>query len=383
MAAVAMSYEMVSDASGSWAKITITEDGKPKDLYVAMPTSESSGSTLNIPFNNRGYFSLTPTLDPSQFYKPNLLGGSFEYTVDMSQSNCGCISTIYMVSMPGKDSSGNYWNTDGYYYCDANQVGGNYCPEFDLIEANQFTAQTTPHSCNSPSSAGFYDYCNRSGSCWQNTKNNLAYSDYGPGDSYKINTLKEFTGRVDFHNNGQFDSFTVTYMQDGKSVSMNTGDCEETKKMTNDIRNGMAFAFSSWETMDNWLWGDRCQASSCNSHNLYFKNMKVVTGGDSPQPPTPPSPSGDYVYGDACANKSSDDCDGSCDCFWSWPSSESWDGPDAHCRCKAAPGPTPGNFNYGDTCSTPYDDDCTGCNCHWSWPSNESWDGPDAHCRCM
>jgi len=41
---------------------------------------------------------------------------------------------------------------------------------------------------------------------------------------------------------------------------MNTGDCQETKNMTEDIRNGMAFAFSSWETMDNWLWGDRCQA---------------------------------------------------------------------------------------------------------------------------
>jgi len=136
MAAAAMSYEIVSDASGSWSKITITEDGQPKELYVAMPTSESSGSTLNIPFNNRGYFSLTPTLDPTQFYKPNLLGGSFEFDVDMSQSNCGCISTIYMVSMPGKDQSGNYWHTDGYYYCDANQVGGNYCPEFDLIEAN-------------------------------------------------------------------------------------------------------------------------------------------------------------------------------------------------------------------------------------------------------
>ena len=86
----------------------------------------------------------------------------------------------------------------------------------------------------------------------------LAYSDYGPGDNYKINTLKTYHGKIDFHNNGQFDSFTVTYSQDGKSVSMNTGDCEETKKMTDDIRNGMAFAFSSWETMDNWLWGDRC-----------------------------------------------------------------------------------------------------------------------------
>lgn len=166
MAAVTMSYEVVTDAQGNYAKMTITEDGKAKELYVAMETSESSGTTLNIPYNNRGYFSNTPNLDPTQFYTPNLLGGAVDYDVDLSQSNCGCVAAFYMVSMPGKDASGNYWNTDGYYYCDANQVGGNYCPEFDIMEANQWTTQTTPHSCSQPSNKGFYSECNRGGSCW-------------------------------------------------------------------------------------------------------------------------------------------------------------------------------------------------------------------------
>merc|ERR1719313_1072449 len=99
------------------------------ELYVAMGTSLSSGETLNIPFNNRGYFSKSKTLDPNEFYKPNMLGGSFEYDVDLSQANCGCISTIYLVSMPGKKEDGSMQpSEDGMYYCDANQVGGNYCP---------------------------------------------------------------------------------------------------------------------------------------------------------------------------------------------------------------------------------------------------------------
>lgn len=170
LATAAMSFEMmetINDTWGSWSKMTIYENGSPKDVYVAMGSSNSSGDTLNIPFNNRGYFSLSPSLDPSQFYKPNLLGGSVEYDVDLSQSNCGCIAAFYLVSMPGKKSNGSYDpSEDGMYYCDANQVGGNYCPEFDIMEANQWTAQTTPHSCNAPSSAGHYDYCNRAGSCW-------------------------------------------------------------------------------------------------------------------------------------------------------------------------------------------------------------------------
>ena len=71
---------------------------------------------------------------------------------------CGCIAAFYTVSMPAKDSSGNYTaGDDGLWYCDANQVGGTYCPEFDIMEANKYAYQTTPHSCNSPSSTGHYD----------------------------------------------------------------------------------------------------------------------------------------------------------------------------------------------------------------------------------
>merc|ERR1711907_572298 len=106
------------------------------------------------------------------------------------------------------------------------------------MEANQWTAQTTPHSCNAPNGQGHYDYCNRGGQCWQNTKNNLQYSDYGPGDNFRINTLREFHVRLDFHSNGsQFDSFKITYSQGSNSVSMDSGYCGETVNMTNDVRN--------------------------------------------------------------------------------------------------------------------------------------------------
>jgi hypothetical protein len=94
------------------------------------------GTALNMPNSSGTALSTTPYLDPTTFFKPNLLGGAVEYDVDLSQRQCGCISAFYLVRSPAKDWNGNYANAEGGYYCDANKVGGYYCPEFDIMEAN-------------------------------------------------------------------------------------------------------------------------------------------------------------------------------------------------------------------------------------------------------
>ena len=131
-------FDVLQSESNGWSAVTAKVDGVSKTLYVAINSNKSSGSTITIPYGQRGYLSESASLDPTKFFKPNLLGGSVEYDVDLSTRNCGCIAAFYLVSMPGKKQDGTYWNTDGYYYCDANQVGGNYCPEFDIMEANQW-----------------------------------------------------------------------------------------------------------------------------------------------------------------------------------------------------------------------------------------------------
>ena len=123
-------------SQNGYASLQVTVDGVQKTLYMAMASSKSHDSTMTIPYNDRGYLSESPQLDPNSFFRPNLLGGSVSYDVDLSDRNCGCIAAFYLVSMPGKNSAGQLWNTDGYYYCDANQVDGNFCPEFDIMEAN-------------------------------------------------------------------------------------------------------------------------------------------------------------------------------------------------------------------------------------------------------
>ena len=138
--------------------------------------------------------------------------------------------------------------------------------------------------------------------------------------------------KIDFRANGdQFGAFSTTMTQDGQSVNM-TGDCGTNAEMSYDIANGMAFAFSNWATDDSWLWGDKCWGSCPGNPFLTINNFVFTTGGVSPDPPIH-----DYTYGDACASKSDDYCDGSCDCRWSWPTDDpaQWASPDAACRCKA------------------------------------------------
>ena len=74
----------VNEIPNGWSSIQITHDGATKTLYVASGSYKSGGNKVTIPYNNRAILSQTPSMDPSQYYKPNLLGGSVEYDVDLS-----------------------------------------------------------------------------------------------------------------------------------------------------------------------------------------------------------------------------------------------------------------------------------------------------------
>lgn len=60
-----------------------------------------------------------------------------EFDTNLAHSECGCVLAMYMVSMPARNSDGSYNSGEkGQYYCDANEVGGTFCPEYDIIETN-------------------------------------------------------------------------------------------------------------------------------------------------------------------------------------------------------------------------------------------------------
>ena len=171
--------------TNGYQSLDVTVDGVTKTLY-RQTGDNNTGSGDWIHFGGPDGMSINASdqLGPNNFFMPNLLGGKVSFDVDLSQMECGCVAAFYLVRMPAKNWDGSYIpGPGGDYYCDANQVGGTFCPEFDIMEANQYAFQTTPHTCNSPTDQGHYDWCDKGGQCHNNTKD-MDWNTLGPGDQY-------------------------------------------------------------------------------------------------------------------------------------------------------------------------------------------------------
>jgi len=97
--------------------------------------------------------------------------------------------------MPGKFANGTYNPGEyGDYYCDANNVGGVWCPEFDLSEANVHTIQTTSHKC-SETGGPDWESCDKAG-CMTNI--GWRHNKFGQRDADIIDTHEKYTHEVSF-----------------------------------------------------------------------------------------------------------------------------------------------------------------------------------------
>ena len=283
---------------------------------------------MHVPHYARVTLSETPTLDPHGFFLPKLLNGSVEYDVDLSLMGCGCVAAFYTVELPAIGSDGQPDNTDGHYYCDANNITGEWCNEMDIMEANTYSFRTTAHTCDG--TGPHYTNCDRGGNAVTDLQEKGVL---GPGK--KIDTGSPFHVKIEFKES----SYTLTVSQgDNTDVSeMNNGYLSD---MARPLDGRMAFVMSNWGSDDiPWLQHDACSGSCDNLPDLVFANLTFNSEGYTPTPSPPgpiptPTPPSKWAFGDACADKSADDCDGTCDCRWSWPRDSSWDDPDAHCRCK-------------------------------------------------
>ena len=70
----------------------------------------------------------------STYCQVNLADQYFSYTVDVSNVGCKCNAAMYFINMPGYENGSPYPADWGVYYCDANNVNGNKCPEYDTFE---------------------------------------------------------------------------------------------------------------------------------------------------------------------------------------------------------------------------------------------------------
>ena len=138
--------------------LTIEVDGVEREIYV-QPTNASGDVQVSDDktgimqgFNQRIYLQNGNKNDRDDYFTVNLLGGSLEYTVDLSQqTGCNCVTALYGVRMPSSEAGGQG-------YCDSRGSEGAYCPSFDFMKANTHGFHTTAHSGDStPYSA---DVCN-------------------------------------------------------------------------------------------------------------------------------------------------------------------------------------------------------------------------------
>ena len=106
-------------------------------------------------------------------FKPNYLGGTLKFDVDVSDLGCNCAAGVFLVAFDeGTCNWGNVVNNDNYH-----------CTTVDVMVANNKGFETASHP-----------YENGSRDITKQCKSDKLYGvAYGPGSEYFINTLEPYT----------------------------------------------------------------------------------------------------------------------------------------------------------------------------------------------
>jgi hypothetical protein len=240
-----------------------------------------NGTRLTLTGGGGLQLATTPTAggdEPSGYYQWKLLGNTLSYTVDLSAVACSCNAALYLVSMPGFNASSSPSTPDprSNFYCGANAgkpstntsnpvpaSRGNYCPEMDLLEANKFALQSTPHICNGTNRGpGFYPMCDWHGcatAVFNQSKLALC-----PGGECVIDTRRPFRHSI---------SFPVTATSGGALATASKREAGSGGTLTA-IHNvleqeGRTFRFSSCQSANaQWTGGNSAEYLATMSANL-------------------------------------------------------------------------------------------------------------------
>ncbi len=108
-------------AQWQWSDFPINHDGGSKTIFVrTAPTSVFSvnGSSIGVEDNKAVFMMTANQVNDESIYKPELVGGSVEYTADVSEVAAGCVSGLYLVTtdsdctMDERDGKPNCANVD-------------------------------------------------------------------------------------------------------------------------------------------------------------------------------------------------------------------------------------------------------------------------------
>jgi hypothetical protein len=264
----------------SGGTITATIDGAKTELTIVSARGTTavynvSAAGFGLKHDYRTYLvrgcpqSFTPTMYAPEF---SFLDKTLSYTVDLSKVPCACNAALYLVAAPGYDANQHPFPSQSEdYYCDANQVGGDYCPEMDIMEANNMAMQITPHKCDSPQGL-HYNNCDRGG-CGLNT-HRLNATAFGPGRDFAINTQAPFRVSTSFST----DTIKTVLAQGSQSfvVTHNSNTCGSSylPSLSATLKQGMVITFSVWgDTGSTMSWMD---VPPCNINTSCDKNSMAM-----------------------------------------------------------------------------------------------------------
>jgi len=260
---------------GGVTKGAIGIGGVPS-AYMAGENGTVQGSTLTLQHNSgmSVLSSCERTWKPDSIMQFKLLGRTLRFTVDLSRVGCGCNLAFYLISSPaldmlGKPHAGSDREGQPPYYCDANKVGGQWCPEVDIMEANTHAFQATLHKCDKPTN-GHYEYCDRSG-CAENTRD--IPRSYGHGEHFTINTQHPFEVHTEFlEDAGELTGMRTVLKQASSYLVMNHSNCHghDLSAMSAAMRHGMSVRATYWggdaQTMA-WMDAPPCGHQACKGEN--------------------------------------------------------------------------------------------------------------------
>ena len=289
--------------------ISIALDGGARTFQLAAPAYATgitaSGSAVAMPYNTRAY--IVPACSagawsPDMFsQKLPMLNTAWNFTVSLQSATCGCNAALYAVAMPAVDASGRPApSQSGDFYCDANQVGGFWCTEVDLMEANGAALAATPHACDPAQPSGFTPACDKGG-CSANTKDRRGA--FGAGANFTINTQLPFTVVTEMPApSGTLAAVTTTLFQGGRAVVMAHADAGcgagYLERVSAGLSKGMVPTLSVWGSTASgadmaWLDSPPCDAGQgCSAAvRATFSDISVRSLAPPPPPPPPPPPS--------------------------------------------------------------------------------------------
>lgn len=259
-----------------WQNITVGGVSPAVFAGVVGHGGESTGDLLKVYHGTD--LTLFSTFDRNQWEFDRIvrvrpLGRRLSFIVDLSRVGCGCNLAIYLTALPAVE--GNPSSADARergippYYCDVKGVGGHFCPEIDLMEANTAAFQATPHKCEALPD-GAYSECDRGG-CAQNTRGDP--STYGAGPTYAIDTTLPFEVHTEFFEEaGTLTGIRTTLRQVWRQVELDHHSCNTAylAQISTALNDGMSLRISyngggSGEMA--WLDSPPCGVQSCTHSN--------------------------------------------------------------------------------------------------------------------